>query len=359
VAREADVVVVGGGITGVATLRALARSGARTTLIEQFELGHERGSSHGASRIFRLSYTDASYARLAREALTGWRRVEEESGEQLIVHTGTLDLGDAAAATERALADASIAHEAIDGDAARLRWRLALDAAERVVFQPEGGYLLADRAHAALLAGGRAAGGDVVEHEPVVRIDPAQDGVVVRTATGDEIVAAAVVVAAGAWARALLEPLGIALPVVATRETVAYFAHPEAEKLPAVIEYPSAARPLGSTQVYYALPAPGHGLKAGVHHSGPPTDPDETGAPDERVVEATAGWVAQRFPDAQPAPHELDTCIYTNTADESFVIETHGRVVVASACSGHGFKFAPVLGERIAALARAAAHTGP
>jgi sarcosine oxidase len=355
VRREVDVVVVGGGITGVATLRALARGGARTILLEQFELGHARGSSHGTSRIFRLSYTDPEYTRLAREALACWSEIEHEHGESLIVHSGSIDLGDGAAETERSLAESAIAYEIVEGETAGRRWPLTVDPAERLVFQPAGGYLLADRAYETLLAGARAAGGKVTERDPVIGVDVGPDGVVVATAAGEEVSAGIVVVAAGAWARGLLASLGIDLPVVPTRETVAYFAHPAADELPAVIEYPSALRLLEANQVYYALPAPAIGLKAGIHHSGPPADLEEIGVPDERVVEATAAWIAQRFPNADPTPLVIDTCIYTNTADEGFVIEGHGRIVVASACSGHGFKFAPLLGERIAELARSAA----
>ena len=349
-AREVDVVVVGGGITGVATLRALARTGASVVLLEQLELGHARGSSHGESRIFRLSYPDPTYTRLAQEGLASWRVLEKESGERLIVHTGSLDAGDAAVATERSLAGAGAGYEIVDGDSVRRRWPLAFEPGERLVFQPAGGYIRADVAYGVLAAGARAAGGEVVELARVIRIDAGDDGVVVATAA-DEISAGAVVVAAGAWARDLLATVGIGLAVVPTRETVSYFAFPGADELPAVIEYPSAASPLPDGQAYYALPAPGRGLKAGIHHSGLPTDPEQEGIPDDGVVAATAAWVARRFPEADPAPPAAETCIYTNTADESFVVEAHGRVVVASACSGHGFKFAPLLGERIATLA--------
>jgi sarcosine oxidase len=103
--------------------------------------------------------------------------------------------------------------------------------------------------------------------------------------------------------------------------------------------------------ISYALPAPGVGLKAGLHHAGPPADPDETGIPDPAIVRWVSGWVARRFPELNPEPIGVDTCLYTNTADESFVLERHGRIVVASACSGHGFKFAPAIGRTIAALA--------
>jgi sarcosine oxidase len=351
--REVDVVVVGGGIMGVATLRALARAGARAVLLEQFELGHARGSSHGESRIFRLSYPNPTYTRLAQEGLASWRALEDESSEHLIVHTGSIDAGDAAVETERSLVEAGVSYEIVSGHSATSRWALGFEQAERLVFEPTGGYIRADLAYQALVVAAQAAGADVVEEARVVRIAAHQNGVVVGTTTED-ISAGAVVMAAGAWARNLLAPLGIRLAVVPTRETVVYFACPGADELPAVIEYPSAAAPLPAGQAYYALPAPGRGLKAGLHHSGLPTDPEQEGVPDAAVVDATSEWVGRRFPGADPSPLAAETCIYTNTADESFVIEAHGRIVVASACSGHGFKFAPLLGERVAALALAA-----
>ena len=137
--RDADVVVVGGGITGAGTLRALSRSGVAAVLLERFEFGHTRGSSHGTSRIFRLSYPDAAYTRLAQTALPAWRELEAECGERLIVHTGSLDLGDAAGHTERSLAELGIAFEALSGDAASRRWPLAFEPDARLVFQPDGG----------------------------------------------------------------------------------------------------------------------------------------------------------------------------------------------------------------------------
>jgi sarcosine oxidase len=101
------------------------------------------------------------------------------------------------------------------------------------------------------------------------------------------------------------------------------------------------------------------GGKAGWHHSGRPTDPDEAGEPDSHVVDAVADWVAMRLPQADPSPISAETCIYTNTADERFVCELHDRIVVGSPCSGHGFKFAPAVGEQLAALAERAAAGAP
>src|SRR4051794_2246500 len=100
--RDADIVVVGAGITGVATARALAQSGRGVILVEQFAPGHARGSSHGASRIFRLSYPDPHYVRLAQGALQSWRELEAEAGEELIVRTGCLDFSAIAVENSRA-----------------------------------------------------------------------------------------------------------------------------------------------------------------------------------------------------------------------------------------------------------------
>ena len=106
----------------------------------------------------------------------------------------------------------------------------------------------------------------------------------------------------------------------------------------------------GPGEGMYALRDPLHGLKAGVHIAGPVADPDDAGEPDPALVDATVDWVRERFPEAGPAVAS-ETCLYTSTPDRSFVLERHGRIVVGSACSGHGFKFAPAVGTRLAALA--------
>lgn len=357
-ARDADIVVVGAGITGVAAARALAQAGRGVIVVEQFGLGHERGSSHGASRIFRLSYPDPHYVRLAQGALQSWHELETECGEQLIETTGGLDFGPVAVENARALAACGVRHELLTGAQVSERWPIAAEAGEQVLYQPDGGITLADRAYAALLAAAVEAGAVVLDHRRVRAIERGRSSVRIRT-DFEEIVARACVVAAGAWARDLLSGAEIELPVVPTRETITYFRLPDPLALPPVIDdaVPDAEEHglLRPGLINYALAAPGIGLKAGLHHSGPPAVPDEPGVPDPAVVRWVSTWAARRYTELDPEPISTETCLYTNTADESFVLEAHGRVVVASACSGHGFKFAPTFGRTIAALARDAA----
>jgi sarcosine oxidase len=316
------VAVVGAGVMGLAAAAALARRGHSVDVHEQFELDHARGSSHGRSRIFRLAYPEPEWVAFAQEAFTGWRELERETGEELLVLDGLLELGET---SEAALDACGVRWQRVESDDALRRFGVRTN--EQTLLQPEAGYVRADRARHAFLARGGFA---------------VHEGSKVET-LGD-LDADVVVVTAGSWARNFLEAEGIDLDVVATRETVAYF-RLEQEAIPSLIEYGR-----GPGHSMYALRDPLHGLKAGAHMSGRKIDPDEPPEPDERVVAAVRAWVAERFPAADPEPAALDTCLYTSTDDERFILERHGRIVVGSACSGHGFKFAPAVGERLAAL---------
>lgn len=356
--RDADIVVVGAGIVGVATARALADGPRSVVLLEQFEVGHTRGSSHGTSRIHRLNYGDERFVRLARAAGEAWRELEQERDERLLEQVGVVDLGPSAPATARALAACGVPYETLSADEVATRWPLRLEPGETAIFQRDGGFLRADRAHAALLAAAVEGGVVLREQTRVETLSLGRGSVHVSLSNG-ELVAGAVVVTAGAWAPRLLATIDVELPVVPTRETVVYLDLPGAEALPPLIDYAGipapgeggVARPGNST---YSLAAPGRGLKAGLHHAGPVADPDDVGAVDESVAAWVARWAASRYPNLG-ATSGAETCVYTSTADESFLLERHGRVVVGSACSGHGFKFAPVVGRTLAALAREAA----
>ncbi len=332
---QAEVVVGGAGVNGLATAWALAREGRDVLVLEQFPLGHARGSSHGASRIFRLAYPEAHWVRLAQEALEGWRELEAETGTKLLELNGLIELvSDPSEGSAGALDECGVPWSLLDPAEAERRFPLRVPDGLQVVFQEDAGYVRADRALEAFSRGLR-----ILPETKVLSLDPLDT-------TAGRIEAQAVVVTAGPWAKELLAGV-VDLPVVPTRETVAYFRLESEKPVPSVVDF----KPDTTLHGTYALAAPGIGLKIGRHKSGPPADPDEEGQPDLEVVEHVAEVVAERFPDADPEPVKVETCFYTNTDDDRFILERHDRIVVGSACSGHSFKFAPAVGRRLAALA--------
>ena len=326
---QAEVVVVGAGIMGSATAYALAREGRDVVLLEQFRVGHERGSSHGRSRIVRLAYPEVEFVELAREAFVSWRELEQESGQELLELNGLLELVESSKQSTRdALAAAGAEYELLDADGARSRWPVGVPDGWTALFQPEAGIVRADLAHRSFVDGALAHGARLEEDTRVESLD--------------ELDAKVVVVTVGPWVRSFFPDL----PVRTTRETVAYFRR-EGDPLPVVARLDPDTR----GHLIYSLHDPLHGLKAGVHHAGATVGPDEPGGPDPAVVERVAEWVARTYPDADPDPVAVETCMYTTTADEHFILERRGKVVIGSPCSGHGFKFAPTIGSRLAALA--------
>jgi sarcosine oxidase len=325
----ADVAVVGAGIMGSATAYALAREGHEVTVYEQFEVGHTRGSSHGRSRIVRLAYPDLEFVELAKESFAGWRELEQEAGVELLELNGLLELvGDLDQGSSAALDAAGAEYELVSAEDARRRWPVGVPDGWTALFQPEGGIVRADLAHRAFVDRAVAHGAELREH---TRVDAL-----------DDVDARAVVVTAGPWVQRFFPDL----PVHTTRETVAYFRR-EGAPLPSVVQLDPVTR----GHALYSLHDPVHGLKAGAHHAGARIGPDDEGGPDPALVERVAEWVARTYPDADPEPVAAETCMYTTTPDERFILERRGRVVIGSACSGHGFKFAPAVGRRLAEMA--------
>jgi sarcosine oxidase len=321
-----NVAVVGAGVMGLAAARAIAQRGHDVTVYEQFDLKHTRGSSHGASRIFRLSYTDEYWIRLAQRAHELWRELERESRRQLLVAYGLLDAEPDSTERLKAFDATGVPYEELTPDEAAERFGLSYPDADRLVFTRDAGIALAEDAMDAFAAGARAAGAEIREHARVESLE--------------EVPGDRVVVTAGGWAPQLLRAAGVELAALPTRETVAYF---RGEPMPSLID-------TFDGQELFALTAPGVGIKAGLHRAGKPTDPDDDPAPDAELVERVSEWIARRLSRVDPAPARAETCIYTNVEDERFVCEARGRYVVGSACSGHGFKFAPAVGDILATL---------
>jgi sarcosine oxidase len=338
-----DVVVIGGGVMGAAAARALGRRGREVVLLEQFEVGHKRGSSHGTSRIFRFSYRDPLYVGMAMEALPLWRQLEKESGRDLLTTTGGLDVGEAVPTHAGALETLGATFEIMDGAEAGRRFPfLSIPPAEPVLFQPDAGIVAADTAVRAFAESAAAHGVEVRERTRVNRLRVVGEEAVIETEDG-EYRARVAVVTAGAWARPLLAGAGIDIPTTPTRETPAYFRLPHGVVPPSMVEW--------SEPAVYALFSPPDSLKVAEHHAGPVTDPDDDGVVSKKSVARISAWVAGRYPRADSEAHHAETCIYTNTPDEDFILERRGPIVIGSPCSGHGFKFAPAIGERLADLA--------
>jgi sarcosine oxidase len=341
VAERAEIVVVGAGVMGAATAYALMRAGHEPVVLEQFELGHAHGSSHGRGRIFRLVYDDAHWVAQAQRALPLWRELEAETGEELLRTTGSLDLGPGTDERAATLADCGVEFELLDGG--DLRAPVRIERGTPALVQHDGGVLDAARVQQAFLRGipvrerARVTG---IEDDGRVRLD------------GTTIEAQAVVVTAGAWVAPLLESLGISPPVTPSRESVAYFPLAGRDGVPTIIDWrvPDGYDLPRRGDSVYALPT-SEGLKVGVHRTGPPTDPGEEGVVDPEAVRCSRDWVARHVDGAAPEPSRTETCLYTNMPDESFVLDRQGRIVVGSPCSGHGFKFAPLVGRELASLA--------
>ena len=322
------VAVIGGGVMGLATGWALKRRGHEPVVYEQFEVGNPHGSSHGRSRIFRLAYAEDHYVRLAQEALALWRELEGETGETLLELYGLVEIvSSLEESTAETLERCAVAWERLDREEAERRYPIRVPEGSFAVVQPEAGIARADKA---LDAFRREL--DVREH---TRANP------------DEVDADVVVVTAGSWVNELLdEPL----PVKVTRETVCYFRPEAGRPIPSVVSF----KPSSYTHEMYSLYDPVYGLKVGAHHAGKEADPNVPGEPEAHLIERITEWANKTYRLAEREAVGLDTCMYTTTADEAFILERRGRIVVGSPCSGHGFKFAPAIGERLADLALAA-----
>ncbi len=323
--ERADVVIVGAGLLGLSTAWSLR--GRRDVLVlERATVGHARGGSHGPTRIFRLGYIDPAYVSMAQRAAERWRALEAEAGVQLLHPTPQLTFGPGGNAVFSALRAAGAPAERISAGAVEARFP-AFAGRGDAVLEPASAVIAADRTLETLRA---LAGAEVREHVRVSRVDPT------HVETGNEIIEAnAVVVCAGPWTRALV-------PGLATRATLEHAGYVRAGAgLPIFIDYTEPA--------VYGLPTPGSDLyKIAVHHGGSAIDPDEEFERDDGAVAALQRAIDRWRPGNELV--EVDVCPYDNTADENFVVERIGGIVVGAGTSGHAFKFGPLLGDQIAQL---------
>lgn len=355
--RNYDIIVVGCGAMGSAAAFHLAQRGAKTLVLEQFDICHEFGSSHGRSRVIRKAYfEDPRYVPLLQRSYDLWRSLESESGQTLLHLVGCLNIGPRGhVAIEGVLESVrthGLPHEVLSAEALQRRWPVfrPLDG-DVGIFEPEGGFVSPEICVRTHTTQARHHGAVVKTGERVVGWSQGAHGASVRTES-TAYHAAKLVITAGPWLPQLLAELN--LPLRVERQVQLWFMPEDAApftapRMPSFIHFVADA-------AYYGIPMrEREGVKVARHHDGEVTSPEAV----HRVVTpadvADVRRYSSRYLPAADAPLiDGKVCLYTNTPDDHFIIDRHPQhehVLIAGGFSGHGFKFAPIVGSALADLA--------
>ena len=352
-----DVIVAGVGAHGSAACWRLASRGLRVLGLERFDIPNTRGSSHGVTRIIRLAYFEhPDYVPLLRRAYELWRETERASGEQLLFITGGVDAGrpDSMIVSGSLLScrTHALPHEVLDAKELHRRFPgFHLPADFVAVYQPDGGFVACERAIVAQTKMARAAGAEIHTQEKILKWEASAGGVRVITERG-VYEAGHLILSCGAWIADYVPALAnVAVP---ERQVLAWF-EPKKPELFALGNFPISIIQTdnGFPYQFPIWGAPGFklGLYRHLHETGHADAlPREATARDEALLRQT---VERYFPEAAGRTLAMQTCLFTNVPDGHFVIDRlpdTPQVIVASPCSGHGFKFAPVVGEILADL---------
>ena len=369
---RADLIVVGAGLAGSATAWAASARGMSVVVLEAFGAGHRHGSSHGSARIFRRAYPDPLYVRMTGRARLLWRQLEDEAGETLLQLTGGLDFGRLRdpQGLHAVLASCGVPAELISPEQAAKRWPvISFAGSGPVMFHADAGVLDPERAMAAMirLAAGRGAHvrfGTQVTRVAVAPSGPNGGEAVLHT-PGGTFTAPVAVIAVGGWLAPLMGDI-VRLPALEVTQQQVFHLAPRVAPATGVPQ--SAARPYGDNpwpififrdeaDHFYGLPGGRDGevpgaVKLGEHHGGVVTTAaGRHGFVDPAARQRATAFAARRLPGLDSRPVNELTCLYTVTSNEDFILDRQGPFVIASPCSGHGAKFAPLLGEIIADLA--------
>lgn len=342
---SADVVVLGLGIHGMSTVAALAGRGVRVIGVDRFAPGHSRGSSHGRTRMIRRAYPNPVWNPLVEKAFDAWEALERASGEKLLHRTGGLYAHEGASQLQGP--DCVLVDDR--AEMAAVMPSFAVPEGYRAVYDPSAGVLEADRSLIALRRLAEAAGADLRDGERVLGWDTVADGVEVRTDRG-VVRANRLVVAGGSWAGTLLPQLSDLVEVWRILTVTVRAGQPAG--IPSALGAFSVDRAEG---LVFGIPdADGNGVKLGVD-AGEVWDPETPVAPPTPAeADALRDLLHAYVPALDTAPVELAACLYTMTEDKRFVIGPLAdapEVIAVSACSGHGFKFGPAIGDAVADLA--------
>lgn len=347
-----DVIVAGLGAMGSQTLAECARRGIKAAGFDRFSPPHDQGSSHGKSRIIREAYfEDPIYVPFVQRAYERWAELEAESGVAILRRTGGLCYGppdgELVTGARRSAELHGLPYELLTPGEIRARFPTFVVRDDWAgVLEPRAGMLAPELAIGAALGVAERLGAKVHRNDPVLHWRQDGDGVMVDTASG-RYAASQLIISAGMWVRTLVAEL--ALPVTVMRNVMYWFDPARDAARFAPERFPVFLGELGEGLMWYGFPDAGDGVKIALHHFGPESAPDAV----DRVVRpeevAHLRTLIERFmPAANGALRETAVCTYTNTPDAQFIIDRHplaDRVIVASPCSGHGFKFSSAIGE--------------
>ncbi len=365
--RSYDVAVVGLGAMGSAALYAIAQRGRSVIGIERFEPGHRFGSSYGESRIIRMAYyEDPAYVPLLRLAYRAWESLECHTGENILTITGILEAGiEGSSLVEGSLRSArqhDIPHEVLlPGEVNKRFPAFSIPPDWQCVFQPDAGILQPEKAINLFVKAASELGATVASGTRVKSVRAVGDHVEVHLESGETIEAGSVVLAVGPWMQDLVPELGSKMRL--TRQPLMWF-EPLIRQLVQPPTMPVFFFDTPDDLIYGFPDFRGSGVKVASHLSGGElTDADETRAEVSDEEKAHLKSMIDRFvPAAAGAVRQTHVCIYTRSSDEHFVLGLHpsaSQIVLASPCSGHGFKFASIFGEILADLAMTRATDKP
>ncbi|MEP6730757.1 MAG: N-methyl-L-tryptophan oxidase [bacterium] len=357
--RAHDVLVIGLGAMGSAALHFLAESGARVIGVDTCDPPHSLGSTHGRTRIIREAYYEhPSYVPLVRRAYANWAMLERRSGATLFRRTGGLMMGAPNSSLVHGTLESATQHgiavESLSAADISRRFPAFVPEPGMVgVHEQNAGMLFPEVCVRAFLELALLNRAEIRTGTRVTGLSRMNGSITATTTTGD-ITAKRVIIAAGAWSGTLVEMLGASVPLTIERQTMHWLDPARDRELLRPARFPVALIEYDANRYFYVMPDIGDGVKAAIHYEGAFTSADTV----ERTVSegdiAPVMALARRFvPAAAGAIRESAVCMYTNTPDLDFIVDVlpeMPNVVLLSACSGHGFKFASALGEAAAKL---------
>jgi monomeric sarcosine oxidase len=358
-----DVIVIGGGTMGTAAAWALGQRGVKSLVLEQFSHVHDKGSHSGETRIIRHAYAESpEYVPLVQRADKLWQELEAEIDEPVLIRCGGLELAapgyNHARSARHSAEEHGLNYDWLTSDEVCRRWPVFHVPQDwEALYSPDSGFLLTEPALHGMAAAARTLGATILEDSPVIDWGTDASGVWVDTPSGRHLGAAAIVTA-GAWASTLLEELSLPLQVL--RKTLWWQAVDRLEdyapeRCPVFI----SDSPAGEIYGFPVFGTPG--LKIANHKGGEPTDPttvDRSTNPGEN--QDCLDLADTLLPGVSPQVVKSAVCLYTMTPDTDFIVDRdprNPRVAIAAGFSGHGFKFAPAIGELLADLITDPSHT--